>query len=302
MSYSEDGSSDGDYVPDDEDDDEDDEDDGFMDTDGFDAEADFDLDLPSDDGADFDEVLQDIGLPAGFDMAADIEAFMEEHAAMLRERDARRRAPAAVTTAEEDIDAYLEGRHLFVGGPLPELPTALPMSPRPVVHMGFLPAPASLVREGSEAEVLRDLAGDAQAEAADAEGWGDPEDAAMENWGLSHSDEEASETLSEGELLRSMEDLSPQNDGGPVSFHVEAIYVYADLYDPSRHRRRAGLVLDRDSPNRIEVDVSNTGQRENVDTQDPTITSDLYIPPDEPSHHVHVSLLLYMRRPVLCNI
>ena len=244
MSYSEDGSSDGDYVPDDEDDEMDDEDDGFMDTDGFDAEADFDFDIPSDDGADFDDVLEDMGLPADFDVAADVEAFMQERAARLREREARRRVPAT-TTPEEDIDAYLQGRDLFVDDPLPELP-----GPGPVVHMGFLPAPASLVREGSEAEVLRDLDEDAQ---PDGEGWGDTDDAAMENWGLSHSDEEASESLSEAELLGSVEDINPHNDGVLVSLHAEAIY--ANPYHPSRRRRRAWLVLDRDSSNRVEVKV-----------------------------------------------
>lgn len=214
LSYSEDGSSDGDYVPDDEDDDMDDEDDGFMDTDGFDAEADYDFDLHSDDDMDFDDVLQGIGLPAGFDMAADVEAFMQERAA-------RRRAPAAATTAEEDIDAYLDGRVLFVDDPLPELP-----GPGPIVNVGFLPAPASLAREDSESEVLRDLATD---DGPDVGGWEETADAGMENWGLSLSDEEASESLSEGELLRSMEDINPRNDGTPFLLYDTVLYAYVRL-------------------------------------------------------------------------
>lgn len=221
----------------------DDEDDGFMDADGFDAEADSDFGLHSDDDIEFDDVLHDIGLPAGFDMAADIEAFMAEHAVALRED--RRRAPTA-TTDEEDIDAYLAGRDLFVDDPLPELP-----GPGPMVNTGFLPAPANLVREGSEAEVLRDLAADDESGVG---GW-ETAEAGIENWGLSHSDEEVSETLSERELLRSMEDINPHNDGTPVLLHVTTIY--ADTHDYSCRRRRARLFLDCDHPDRVKVKVSN---------------------------------------------
>lgn len=210
---------------DDEDEDDLDEDDGFMDTDGFDAEGeDYDLDFD----LDGDEV----------DLASDVNAFIESGGGT--------RGHEGIDLAA-DVDAFMA---LFGSGRNPpRYPPEVNLAADANAFMREYTAGRN--RDGSEAEVSQDLNADVEDDVVeDRAMWEAAEDEAMENWGLSHSDGDASESLSEGELFGSMEDdMHVQDDGMSTLPSLLSVLVWILTY---RHysccSRGARLTIGRRSP------------------------------------------------------